>query len=142
MPMPYCDVCGRLAAGVASSAFGAVSWAFCQECMLKPAEPLPAFQYLYDDVSDHGEDVRNEVNLFFTWIDGRYVSWPDYVDMRQGAEMKVGDTVRAKDGRDCPSAIQNKDVPVVRTDELSVWVERDGRTYVLDRSQLRLVKRS
>lgn len=54
--------------------------------------------------------------------------------------MKVGDRVTVKDGRECPAALQNKIVAVIHTDELSVWVERGGKTYVLDRSQLRRVK--
>jgi hypothetical protein len=83
MAWPECDVCGRAAVGVASSSLGAVSWAFCAECARKPAEPLSMFVYLYDDVSDHGQGLREEINDFYTWIDGRYVSWPDYVARRQ-----------------------------------------------------------
>ena len=54
--------------------------------------------------------------------------------------MKVGDRVKVKDGRECPAALQNKIVPVIRIDELSVWVEHAGKAYVLVRSQLRRVK--
>lgn len=83
MPYPGCDVCGRLAIGVASSSLGPVSWAFCKECAGKPAEPESMFCYLYDDVSDHGDGLREEINTFYTFIDGAYVSWPDYVARRR-----------------------------------------------------------
>jgi len=86
MAMPFCDVCGRDAIGVASSSLGAVSWAFCQECARKPAEPACMFQYMYHDVSDHGEGLREEMNDFYTWIDGRYVSWPEFVKMKRQAK--------------------------------------------------------
>jgi hypothetical protein len=80
-----CDVCGKPSIGVASSSFGAVSWAFCKECVSKPAEPECMFCYLYDDVSDKGEGLKDEVNTFYTFIDGKYVSWPDYVAKRRAA---------------------------------------------------------
>lgn len=83
MAWPDCDVCGREAIGVASSSLGAVSWAFCAECCKAPAEPLCMFHHIYDDVSDKGEGLRAEMNEFFTWIDGRYVSWPEYVKQRR-----------------------------------------------------------
>ena len=41
------------------------------------------FCYLYDDVSDHGDGLREEINTFYTFIDGAYVSWPDYVARRR-----------------------------------------------------------
>lgn len=78
-----CDVCGKPSVGVASSSLGAVSWAFCSECAHKPAEPACMFAYLYDDVSDQGDGLRDEINAFFTVIDGAYVSWPDYVKARR-----------------------------------------------------------
>lgn len=83
-----CNVCNKPAIGVASSSFGAVSWAFCAECMNKPAEPECMFCYLYEDVSDRGEGLRPEVNSYFTYIDGVYVSWPDYVKRRHLQESK------------------------------------------------------
>ena len=85
MAMPNCDVCGKSAVGVASSSFGPVSWAFCSECANMPAEPLCMFAYLYDDVSDRGDGLSGEVNQFFTFIDGAYVSWRDYVRHRREA---------------------------------------------------------
>lgn len=81
-----CDVCGKPSIGVASSSFGAISWAFCSECAHKPAEPLCAFAYLYDDVSDKGEGLREGVNDFYTFKDGAYLSWPDYVKHRRATE--------------------------------------------------------
>lgn len=78
-----CDVCGKPSVGVASSSLGAVSWAFCSECARKPAEPLCMFAYMFDDVSDNGEGLRKEMNEFYTFKDGAYLSWPDYVKERR-----------------------------------------------------------
>ena len=80
-----CDVCKKPSVGVASSSLGAVSWAFCSECAHMPAEPECMFCYMYDDVSDHGEGLREEMNSFYTFINGDYVSWPDYVARRKAA---------------------------------------------------------
>lgn len=81
-----CNVCQRPAVGVASSSLGAVSWAFCSECAHKPAEPECMFCYMYEDVSDRGEGLREEMNSFHTFIKGAYVSWPDYVAQRRASE--------------------------------------------------------
>ena len=79
-----CDVCNRDGViGVASSSLGAISFAFCAECCAKPAEPRFMFEYLFDDVSDNGEGLAEHVNDFWTWIDGRYVGWPEFRDMRR-----------------------------------------------------------
>lgn len=79
-----CDVCGREPIlGVASSSFAAVSWAFCKECIEKPAEPLTTFSYLYDFVSTDGDGLAPEVNNFYTWKDGKYISWAEYVEERR-----------------------------------------------------------
>lgn len=62
-----------------------MSWAFCQECANKPAEPLCMFEYMFDDVSDYGDGLRQEMNSFYTFKDGRYISWPEYVAERRAA---------------------------------------------------------
>jgi hypothetical protein len=54
--------------------------------------------------------------------------------------MIKGDRVRVLKSRDTPTAIGDKVVPVVKVDELSIWVEHKGETYVLDRSQVRKEK--
>jgi hypothetical protein len=54
--------------------------------------------------------------------------------------MKVGDQVRVRKGRDTPAALGDKIVEVVKLDELSVWVAKNGQTYVLDRSQVQRIK--
>jgi hypothetical protein len=84
-----CDVCDREGVvGVASSSLGAVSWAFCKECLQKPAEPECMFCYLYEDVSDKGEGLIAEINSMHTFQGGVYVSWPDYVKQRHCNEAK------------------------------------------------------
>ena len=85
--IPTCDVCAqRPGVGIGSSAFGPCSWSYCAECLSKPAEPRPSFQYIYEDVSDKGEGVADWVLAWFTWENGAYVSWPDYVAARRAAE--------------------------------------------------------
>lgn len=54
--------------------------------------------------------------------------------------MKSGDLVRVKKCRDVPAALGDKVVEIVKTDELSIWVERRGEVYVLARSQVRRVR--
>ena len=66
-----------------SSIFGAVSFAYCQECLDKPADCIGMFNFLYDEISDHGEGLIDEINQWFSWIDGQYISWPDYVKLRK-----------------------------------------------------------
>ena len=50
--------------------------------------------------------------------------------------MKVGDRVSGRKGRDAPAALVNKTGEIVKIDELSIWVEKDGQVYVLDRTQV------
>lgn len=79
-----CDVCGKSeSAGVACSAFGALSWSFCAECLAKPAEPEVAFAYLYEDVSDEGVGLAEWVDQFSTFKDGKYLTWREYVELRR-----------------------------------------------------------
>lgn len=79
-----CEVCHRIGPVVVhSSAFGPVSHGYCKECESKPAEPLYMFKYLYDDVSKNGEGLAGFVQGFWTWRDGAYLSWPDYVVERR-----------------------------------------------------------
>lgn len=79
--MLKCDVCGQPAIGVASSSFGAISFAFCETCVRKPAEPFIMFEYLYDEVSTNGEGLIN-LDYYYTFKDGKYITWPEYVQWR------------------------------------------------------------
>ena len=54
--------------------------------------------------------------------------------------MKVSDQVRVLKSRDTPAALGDKTAEIVKIDELSIWVVKDGRTYVLDRSQVKRVR--
>jgi hypothetical protein len=83
MAMPNCDVCGQPAKGVASSTLGAISFAFCQECLNHSAEPEFMFYYLYDDVSHDGEGLSEHINDLSTWKDGRYWEWPEWLAWRK-----------------------------------------------------------
>jgi hypothetical protein len=77
-----CDVCGQPALGVASSCVGAISWAFCRECINQQAEPEFSFFYLYDDVSHDGEGLAEWVECLRTFKDGRYWTWKEWVQWR------------------------------------------------------------
>jgi hypothetical protein len=54
--------------------------------------------------------------------------------------MNVGDRVRVRKSRDTPAALDDKAAEIVKIDTLSIWVTRDGRTYVLDRSQVKRIQ--
>jgi hypothetical protein len=70
-----CDVCGRSpTVGVASSALGAVSWAFCSECLNKPAEPEVMFQTTADTTGG-GKGAADWVADIHTYKNGQYMSW-------------------------------------------------------------------
>ena len=78
-----CDVCGKPSVRVASSSLAPISWAFCTDCLNKPAEPLCMFAYLFDDVSNNGDGLREEINDYYTFKNGAYLSWSDYVKQRR-----------------------------------------------------------
>ena len=86
-----CECCHREGpTGVASSAFGAVSHAYCLECFQKPAEPLYMFVYLLDDVAGGDPSkLTPEMKNWYTWIDGRYVHWSNFVIMWREGKINV-----------------------------------------------------
>lgn len=82
-----CDCCKRgPVVGVASSGFGAVSFAWCAECLAQPAEPEMMFEYLYDDVGSKGEGLIPQLDGWSTWSEGSYIKWPEWRDKRRVAE--------------------------------------------------------
>lgn len=100
-----CDVCGKNeSAGVASSAFGAVSWSYCRECLHKPAEPELMFLHLFENVSDNGEGLADFVQEYWTFRDGRYVSWPEYVQERREAKEREETHEQGSQSETCPDA--------------------------------------
>jgi hypothetical protein len=54
--------------------------------------------------------------------------------------MNIGDQVRVLKSRDTPAALGDKLAEIVLIDELSIWVKKNGLTYVLDRSQVKRIK--
>ena len=79
-----CQVCSiNPAKGVASCTFGPMSLAYCSECLAHKAEPLWAFDYTFDEVSENGEGMADWWLQMTTWKDGQYITWPDYVAQRQ-----------------------------------------------------------
>lgn len=90
MPNPECDICGKSPIlGVAASPLVPASFAYCVDCAVKLAEPLGVFVYMYEDVSDKGEGISERMNHFHTFIDGKYVSWLDYVAGRRAQETRT-----------------------------------------------------
>lgn len=79
-----CNCCQRGGViGVASSSMGAISFAFCVPCLQQSAEPEVMFRYLYDEVSTEGEGIADWVKEMYTWKDGKYISWDEYVALRK-----------------------------------------------------------
>jgi hypothetical protein len=74
-----CDVCGKSAVGVASSSLGAISYAYCNECLLRYAEPVTAFEITYEVTSG---DVADWVKELTTYVDGKYLTWDEWVGLR------------------------------------------------------------
>ena len=66
-----CDVCSKSAVGVASSSLGAISYAYCDECLLRYAEPITAFEITYEVTSG---DVADWVKELTTYVDGKYLT--------------------------------------------------------------------
>lgn len=80
-----CDCCEReRPVAVCASPHGPMSYAICQECLARPAEPQSFFAYLYDDVAQ-GDPSRLDPSIknWYTWIDGKYVHWTTYVFRRK-----------------------------------------------------------
>lgn len=74
-----CDVCSKSAVGVASSSLGAISYAYCDECLLRYAEPVTAFEITYEVTSG---DVADWVKELTTYVDGKYLTWDEWVGLR------------------------------------------------------------
>ena len=70
-----CDVCGQPSAGVACSALGAISFAYCEKCLRIGAEPLVAFETTAWTCHNN---VHNGVRALSTYVDGQYIRWDDW----------------------------------------------------------------
>lgn len=70
-----CDVCGKTAFSVCSSALGAISFAYCKECLRQNAEPLVAFE---TTAWTCGNEVAEFVRHMSTFVNGEYISWDDW----------------------------------------------------------------
>lgn len=74
-----CDVCSKSAVGVASSYLGAISYAYCDECLLRYAEPVTAFEITYEVTSG---DVADWVKELTTYVNGKYLTWDEWLQLR------------------------------------------------------------
>jgi hypothetical protein len=77
-----CDTCGSKEdiTGVVSSGLGPISFCFCKTCLTKNAEPAFMFEFMYEEI---GEDVADHVTHMSTFIDGKYLTWKEYVEIRK-----------------------------------------------------------
>lgn len=83
-----CDCCRRNEpVGVASSAMGAISFAFCGECLIQNAEPEMMFEFT---AWVTGGDAAPHVNDFTTFVDGRYIGWSEWIASERGIEAIKG----------------------------------------------------
>jgi len=86
-----CDCCLREVGEtfVCSSAVGPASFAYCNECLRRNAEPELSFHYLYDFVSSDGEGLHEGIKSLCTYKAGAYVTWEDWVKWRQTEPQKA-----------------------------------------------------
>lgn len=69
----HCDVCAKASRGhVLASAMGPVSFAYCQECQIRGAEPYGAVAMRIFVMGGQEGDL-DELRDVVTWNDGRYV---------------------------------------------------------------------
>lgn len=82
MAWPLCDVCNRSSTdggGVFSSSLGAVSFAYCRECLSRGAEPLWMWHttlFACGGPDDIRRDLKEQAS---SWINGTYVDWKGIV---------------------------------------------------------------
>jgi hypothetical protein len=81
----HCECCDRdRPVAVIASPFGPASYATCKECLQRPAEPKAVFDYLYDEVAKgRPTELSKHLKSWYTWIDGKYVHWDNYVLRRK-----------------------------------------------------------
>jgi hypothetical protein len=73
-----CEVCHRKRnVGVACSTLGAVSCAFCRECLEQRAEAEWMFEFTLEEVGEHF--VAPWVKGLRTFKDGVYLTWDEWV---------------------------------------------------------------
>lgn len=77
-----CDTCGEPSVGVACSALGPISFAYCRTCLRLKAEPVMAFETTA--WTCHNE-VHEGVRALKTFVGGAYTSWDDWF-AKYGAE--------------------------------------------------------
>ncbi len=72
-----CDCCHQNPlVGVASSSLGPMSFAWCKECLAKPAEP----EFMFEFVAWAQSRPAEYMETLFTYRDGDYISWKDWYE--------------------------------------------------------------
>lgn len=78
-----CYVCGKNAhVYFHASDIAPISFSSCLECLTCHAEHEGIFEYLYDLVDGQTERLGKRINNLLTWKDGRYVTWTEWVELR------------------------------------------------------------
>ena len=80
-----CDCCRRSeqkVLGVASSGLGAISFAFCAECIHMDAEPEMMFEFMWDMCDGNPKDLHESMNAIRTFKDGVFLPWLHWVEWR------------------------------------------------------------
>lgn len=85
-PKLSCDCCGKEAIGVASSSVGAISFAWCKECINQGAEPELMLMYLAEDVChEDGSGLHDYIyNELKTFKDGEYITFREWYNKAKG----------------------------------------------------------
>jgi hypothetical protein len=72
----YCDVCNKQGIrGVASSILGAISFAYCEECLIRGAEPLSMWHNTIDICGGPDEVADDYKAVAVAFKDGHYLNW-------------------------------------------------------------------
>ena len=78
--MGPCDVCGSAdATGVYSSCLGPISFGFCDDCVKDNREPEFMFTVTLELV---GTDVASHVKACKTVVDGKVLTWDEWLKAR------------------------------------------------------------
>lgn len=87
-----CDVCHRDGvAGVAASPFVPMSFAYCEECLDKWADPTFVVEYIFFDVAE-GNEAKLQPDFLDTqrtYSEDRYMTWREWLDLNSERILKA-----------------------------------------------------
>ena len=79
-----CQVCNKenVATEVACSVTGPVSFAYCATCYTSDAEPFWTLEYILESTEG---DIADWVKELITFHDGKYISWDEFVKLKESS---------------------------------------------------------